>query len=184
MNKVIYPPLAKPNDLSERFIRGLKKYDLTLEEINSGKWTYAGGDGAFKSDFDERTLNPFSRHYKYYCLRFPEYDFPPYQEECVCEHKIVENCYIYSEDKGFVIIGNCCIKRFMNAEYAGRTCDKCKAVHRNTKYNLCNKCKPKKLKKTCTRCGIIHRCKTAKCADCRLIFCCFVLFKIHTFNCH
>lgn len=146
MNEVILPPMAQESDLSERFRRGLAKYDLTVEEINSGSWSYAGGDGAFKSGFNERSLNPYNRHHKYYELRFPEYDFPDYNEYCVCEHHIVENCYIYSEEKGFLIIGNCCIKRFMDADKAGRTCERCKAPHKNRKWNLCNDCKPKKPK--------------------------------------
>jgi hypothetical protein len=144
--------MAEESDLSNRFRIGLARYNLTVEEINTDAWSYAGGDGGFKSGFNERTLNPFSSHYKYFELRFPEFDFPDYQNHCVCEHHIVENCYIYNEDKGFLIIGNCCIKRFMKAELAGRTCGLCKAPHKNRKWNLCNDCKPSRKNKK----SVIH----------------------------
>lgn len=138
--------MAQLTDLSERFVRGLAEYNLTIEEINSGAFRYAGGDGGYMEDKYKRARNRYNRHYRYFELCLPEYEFPPYQDHCVCKHHLVENCYIYSEEKGFLIIGNCCIKRFMDADKAGRTCEKCKAPHKNRKWNLCNRCKPKKPK--------------------------------------
>jgi hypothetical protein len=143
------PPLAKETDLSRRFIEGLEKYNLTLEEINSGKFTYAGGNGAYWIGYgaDRELHHHRNAHYNYFLLRFPEYEFPEQRFECVCRHAIVENCYIYNEEKGFLVIGNCCIQRFMDAKFAGRTCELCKSPHKNRRWNLCNDCKPSRKKK-------------------------------------
>ena len=144
MNEIVVPGLARETDLPRRFVEGLKKYNLTLEEINSGKFTYAGGNGAHWVGFNPNKTLEYHRnaHYKYFELRFPEYEFPEQRFECVCEHAITENCYIYNEEKGFLVLGICCIKRFMTPELTGRTCEKCKRPHKNRKWNLCNDCKP------------------------------------------
>jgi hypothetical protein len=149
MNEIIVPPIARERDLSQRFIEGLKKYNLTLEEINSGKFTYAGGNGAHWVGYNPNRYMHYHRnsHYNYFMLRFPDYEFPEQRFECVCDHAIVENCYIYHEEKGFLVLGICCIKRFMDADLTGRTCDKCKRPHKNRKWNLCNDCKPSRKKK-------------------------------------
>ena len=55
---------------------------------------------------------------------------------------------IYGKDAEYItngeeilILGNVCIKKFLNSDKAGRTCEKCDAPHQNSKDNFCNKCR-------------------------------------------
>lgn len=112
---------------SERFINGLKKYDLTPNEIIKGDWKYCGGDKK-------------GRHLNYFNMVCPDDEIPEKQSHCVCGHKIKENCYITNGDE-ILILGNECIKRFLRDGKSGRTCEVCGASHRNRKRNRCNNCK-------------------------------------------
>ena len=51
-----------------------------------------------------------------------------------------KNCYLEYNDE-ILILGSCCIKRFLPKNSAGRTCDECGKPHRNRKINKCNDCK-------------------------------------------
>jgi len=111
----------------DKFVKGLKdKYDLEYQDVKSN-WKYCGG-------------NKTKRHKNYFKLLYPEYDFPTYDSTCVCGHCIIENCYI-TDGKEFLILGNCCIKAFL--EKSGRTCELCGEPHKNRKVNKCNNCKIK-----------------------------------------
>jgi hypothetical protein len=80
-----------------------------------------------------------------YFLLFFDGDPPPYpdhEETCVCDHYIKENCYITDKrDKKncLVVLGNCCIKRFIPA--SGRTCSECGDPHQNRRDNYCADCR-------------------------------------------
>jgi len=109
-----------------RFEEGLKKYNLTLEEIQDGPWQYIGGNQG--------------RHCEYYKLIYgwePELDHE-WVGECVCGHEITENCYISNGDET-LILGNCCIKRFVPK--SGRTCELCSKPHKNRIVDRCNDCR-------------------------------------------
>jgi len=109
----------------DRFIQGLKKYNLTLEEIQLSGWKYVGGDTG--------------SHLNYYKLVFPNNNrLPPHYDNCVCGHPIEYNCYIANKTN-LIVLGRCCIKQFV--ENSGRTCEECGSSHRNSKVNLCNDCK-------------------------------------------
>lgn len=114
---------SSPSNLfSVKFERGLfDNYGITLNELNSFK--YCGGNK--------------SRHANYYKLKFGDKPFLQPVEQCVCKHKIVENCYITNGSQ-IIPLGNCCIKRFMPTETSGRTCEICNIPHKNRKFNLCN----------------------------------------------
>lgn len=124
-------------NLSEKLIRGLKKYNLTLNDLRTFK--YCGGDGGGIPESDEEEVKK-TRHSNYYKLMFGNKDFPHRVHNCICGHEINENCYI-SDGNQMLILGNCCIKRFIPPELSGRTCELCKNPHKNRKYNLCNDCK-------------------------------------------
>ena len=69
-------------NVCKRFIEGLKKHNLTHEEIKS--WQYIGGTGG--------------RHDKYFHLKF-RYDniefVPPERKDyCICGTALVEQCWI------------------------------------------------------------------------------------------
>lgn len=127
-------------DLTDRFIQGLLNHDLTKEEIQSGMWRYCGGDQ--------------SRHRQYFSLFFnKKRDLEEHKSNCVCGHYIEENCYI-TNGEDILVLGNCCIKKFLPKNCSGRTCRVCKCTHRNRKDNLCHNCR----KKTSMRCS--HMIKT------------------------
>ena len=109
---------------TDHFLKGLKEYNLTYEEILNGGWKYCGG---YKG-----------RHRNYFLIACPDDDFPKQKSHCVCGHKIEENCYITNGDE-ILILGNCCIKKFIPK--SGRTCEICGESHRNRKVNRCNYCR-------------------------------------------
>ena len=93
------------------------------------EWRYAGGDSG--------------SHANYYNMIKDEYNLeePGSEALCICTHPIVENCYIrHIKTNQLVVIGNCCIKRFMS-EVAGRRCTNCDKIHKNRTTNLCNECR-------------------------------------------
>ena len=104
-------------------------------------WIYFGGGRHFTA-YDDTG----GRHWRYFCLSWGDYfdkqPCPPVNDRCVCEHPIVQQCYILNvKTKEIEIIGNCCIKKF---GLGGRTCGSCGAEHKNRKDNLCNECRKKK----------------------------------------
>lgn len=131
----------------EAIIKGLKQYNLTIDDIKN--WRYCGGDRG--------------RHLKYFEIACPNSDFPPHQDYCICGHAIVENCYI-TNGSTILVLGNCCIKKFITK--SGRTCEFCDKPHLNRVVNRCNKCRSGR----CDKCGkycnprykICYTCKFGK----------------------
>jgi len=114
-------------ELTEKFIKGLKEYNLTTKDIEEQGWKYCGGNRG--------------RHKNYFHLFWgKEYELPEHTNKCVCNHSIEENCYITNGNKeGVLILGNCCIKKFIPK--SGRTCEICDEPHRNRVVNRCNDCR-------------------------------------------
>jgi hypothetical protein len=115
--------------MSDAFIKGLKNYNLSYEDIKNSDWKYCGGDRG--------------RHANYFKLVFPSNLFNinkiNHETHCICGHPIVENCYITNEESEILVLGNCCIKKFI--PMCTRTCEKCKLPHKNRKDNKCNNCR-------------------------------------------
>ena len=131
----------------DRFSKGLLEYNLTLDEIITSGWKYCGGDTG--------------RHAKYFKISCPNDIRPEHTNNCVCGHFIKRNCYITNAaETDIIILGSCCIKKFIPKEKSGRTCKNCGMSHKNRKYDLCNNCKPssciKKIPKTISS---VHRFK-------------------------
>lgn len=117
-SSIIDPPYT------QEFLRGLETHGGSR---NVNHYKYAGGSQG--------------RHEKYYRLQSTDKDlkFPDSVTKCMCGHTIKENCYIKNILTGqFVVLGNCCIKKFIPK--AGRTCDECAEPHKNRNYNMCNPC--------------------------------------------
>lgn len=130
-------------DISTCFKNGLwEKYEMKIEDLNN--WKYSGGDKG--------------RHKNYWKLVFGKLELPEKEDKCVCGHKIKENCYITNkENTELIVIGNCCIKRFM--KNSGKTCEECGKPHKNRLVNKCNDCRG------CLRCG--KECSPYKyCTEC------------------
>jgi hypothetical protein len=119
------------NTLWKRFEKGLEDH---MGDTDTANYKYAGGDAC--------------RHRKYYELVYgvePQHEKANY---CICGHHIRDNCYLcHIPTDTLVIVGNCCIKRFIPKDKQNRTCGKCGEPHRNRCKNLCNNCFPK-----CKRC--------------------------------
>ena len=111
-------------DLTEKFIKGLKNYNLTYNEIKNNNWKYCGGRRG--------------RHLNYFNLCCKNDDLPEKINECVCGHYIEENCYI-TDGEQILVLGNCCIKKFIPK--SSRTCEKCGEPHKNRVVNRCNNCR-------------------------------------------
>jgi len=125
----------------KRFLNGLKrKYNLTMKDIIEQDYKYAGGT--------EDDNNP--RHYNYWetiIAQKPHLKMPTRECFCVCDHIIKNNCFIINKYDNIIVLGNCCIKRFIPK--SGRTCGRCGEPHKNRKINLCNDCKVY----ACNACG-------------------------------
>ena len=149
----------------QRFIEGLRHYNLKYEEIFNGGWTYAGGEPG--SDMIDPSRKRQS-HYNYFKLMFGHDRTPPPSTHCVCGHKIKQNCYIVDKTKKkFVHLGNCCIKKFMIGASSGRTCEECGDKHINRKDNKCNECRIPK----CKYCNKRDNKIKSICLDCESIRC-------------
>ena len=83
--------------VSKRFSNGLKRYNITTEEIRDN-WKYCGGDKG--------------RHLNYYQIVCPDEEPPDKEDRCICGHRIKENCYI-TDGNLILTLGNCCVKRFL-----------------------------------------------------------------------
>ena len=108
-----------------RFFANLfNDYNISEKEFID---TFTYGGGAEKS------------HLKYYRLRFGLRPLPESKKRCVCGHIIRDNCYM-TNCHMFVVLGNCCIKRYCG-DSGRRTCCICKCPHRNSKNNYCKDCR-------------------------------------------
>jgi len=125
-NQVNYKVVAqgRSRTLSARFKKGLDDEGIPLKDIDNGTWKYAGGDS--------------NEHLRYFHQCRFKIRAPLHKEWCICGQEIKENCYITDLNR-FVIIGNCCIKKFLAK--SGRTCELCGEPHRHRIGNLCKACR-------------------------------------------
>lgn len=126
-------------------------YNNLISELGDlNDWEYGGGnqknhDNYFKLKFDNTKIRPIE------------------VENCICGHKIIEQCYIYNnKNDELKVLGNCCIKKFIPK--SGRTCEDCGKGHRNRKFNKCKEC----VKYICFDCGEPNSPDYKYCYDCYL----------------
>jgi hypothetical protein len=138
--------------LYKAFLNGIIQLGISEEEIK--KWHYCGGRKFTTSD------DGFECHEKYYRLCCPQKEFLEQIQWCVCGHAIINNGYIYNENRewdSIIRIGSCCIKQFMSNGMR-RTCETCNLIHQNRLVNKCNICRykccgfPVKKDEKCTVC--------------------------------
>jgi hypothetical protein len=113
-------------NLTDRFIEGLKKYNLTPDDIANNNWRYCGGNAG--------------SHLNYFNLvkDSDSLQMPPEADKCICGHRIQDNCYI-TDGSEIMVLGNCCIKKFVSK--STRTCSECGEPHKNRIVNRCNDCR-------------------------------------------
>ena len=110
-----------------------KLFNIALEEMSvespipfKDQWKYIGGDSG--------------RHRKKFKTIFGRTPDIAQLDECICSHKIVENCYLENKLSGKqIVVGNCCINRYI--EDTSKKCEECGDEHRNTKDNYCSDCR-------------------------------------------
>ena len=143
----------------KRFKDGLKeKHNMSPETF--ALYSYAGGSGASTS----------IRHLNYYKLMCKDeetkFEMPPHTTECVCGHKISENCFMKYKES-VIVLGNCCIQRYSDSEKKCRTCSVCGQRHMNRVVNKCNNCR----KGVCAKCNTPIEAKYQLCYDCKYGIC-------------
>lgn len=126
------------------FEKGLESLGLTMETLQS--YSYCGGDRGCHANYFRICCKGLSQ--------------PPHKDHCVCGHVIAENCYLKNEANNFLVLGNCCIKRFVTK--SGRTCEICGASHRNRVVNRCNECR----KGYCDDCKVPCNPSYKRCWEC------------------
>lgn len=94
--------------MTQQFLNGLKEYGYTYEDLINQGWCYCGS---------ENNLNYFNQVFK-------NCEKPLHVDECVCHHKIKINCYITNKEH-ILIVGKCCINKFIPEEKRRKTCEVC-----------------------------------------------------------
>lgn len=152
----------------ENFCKSLEALGLTYDEVVKN-YKYSGGNRDPKTDED-------TTHSNYFSLCFPYDEFPENVLKCLCEHPIINNCYITKDNDidTLLIVGMCCIKKFNIV--STRTCELCAKPHKNRKINYCNECKEgvrSGYTKKCIKCKSLNKVLSAynKCKVC-CIGCC------------
>jgi hypothetical protein len=139
------------DDGQKRFKKGLLKEvgdDCLLNFIYCG----ADTDSGTKRDYFF-TKNPGVR------------ELPKYKTACVCGHTIVKNFYIqHIPTKKNIVVGSCCIKRYLPEESQGKTCSECGAPHQNKTVDMCNECRP-----SCDTCDDRYAAQDS-CSSCNKLF--------------
>jgi hypothetical protein len=126
------------NDLSKRFINGLKEYGLTEQEVKENWWncgfSYDLGENS-KYDYldNKRGEDTF-----YSWFNRTEHELPEQVQQCICGEVIKHNFWI-TDGTEVIIIGSDCIKKFIRRW--GKVCTNCKQLHKNRKDNRCTPCR-------------------------------------------
>jgi len=162
---------GNPIKSNKFFINLSNRYGLSYEVVME-HFVYAGGNAPPNDNSDQY------RHWSYHTMAYPKAPLIEDVTSCVCEHPIVNNCFIFDTRKvqtdktAYINVGNCCIKRFM--KNSGRTCMLCKEPHKNRKNNLCNSCREQGYN-VCEECGEAELCKELcdgcvkqRCKDCKV----------------
>lgn len=145
---------SSTNDISTRFFNGMSVRGYTEEQTKQFK--YCGGD-------DVAGINYFNF--------FQHLAKPDHANNCVCGQVIKRNDYITD---GLVVIatGQCCIKKFLPAGQARRTCEICSAPHKSKVKNRCKECMHKKKERVvgqCFDCDKKVKGDFYRCFNCNLI---------------
>jgi hypothetical protein len=115
-------------DLYKRFYDGF--YLLTGKEFIKEEWKYAGGDEG--------------RHLRYWKMinKNKQFKMPSKEPSCICDVEIQKNCFILNtKNNNILVVGSCCVKKFLPKNQSGRTCEICGEPHKNRSNNRCNICR-------------------------------------------
>ena len=67
-------------------------------------------NGSMQVEIDHPEADSLNNYWR----RIQNYDFRAISENCICGHRIDENCYILNKQtKEILVSGNCCIEKFL-----------------------------------------------------------------------
>tara|TARA_R100000750_G_scaffold57435_1_gene44450 strand:- start:574 stop:1215 length:642 start_codon:yes stop_codon:yes gene_type:complete len=114
-------------DLYHRFVSAIRDLSQNPDKWQE-EWRYAGGD--------------YDHHLGYYKLKFGDVNTPAKSDRCICDHDIRRNNYLENKiTQKLIVVGSCCIGKFIPKDKSGRTCAICREPHKNRKDNYCNDCR-------------------------------------------
>lgn len=149
----------KKVDIWYKFYKNLKLYhNITKKEFKEYNFIFVGEfDPCVEKEEDELGIVAGDQLLPFY---FEYFSKPPsnylseeilfklehrfiYKSECICEVKIMKNCFIYSKSEDILLnIGSeCCDKFNENKKY--KSCQLCSVIHHNSKNNFCKECRTK-----------------------------------------
>ena len=127
--------------------KGLREMNISIDDLMQN-YTYVGGNCG----------DGLKRWKRMYGDEHP----PESMDECICGHHIVDNRYLINKEGEMLVLGNCCIKRFLPKDYKLLKCKECGVKHKNRKVDYCNECRfhycdncgkqKKGFQPLCTRC--------------------------------
>ena len=130
-----------------KLLKGLKEINLTMDDLIKN-YKYIGGN---KGD----GLKRFKR-------LFGDEKLPEQQDNCICGHEIIDNRYLMNDEGEIVVVGNCCIKRFLPKDFKQMKCKECGTPHKNRKVDYCNECRYH----YCEKCGKTKKGTYPLCSKC------------------
>lgn len=130
-----------------RLYEGLREeYGITEDDLKH--FVYWGGDWDGSCIFDEtgEVYNKsFSQHARYYRFVLGQTEIIPKKNHCPCGMLIQRNCYIKDKTRDLIIvIGSCCIKKFL-PNGLKRRCEVCNEPHKRSTKNICVNCEKKQI---------------------------------------
>ena len=139
----------KPKELSD------EKKSTIIKDIEENWWLCGGKDTHRENNHNDteveenkvsdRVLETWKKLWVHY---FDDKPMPETTSRCVCKKNHLRyNCYITNGDT-VLIIGRVCMLQFLPKmgkqwkDTLAKHCERCNAVHRNRKDNICNACRP------------------------------------------
>lgn len=161
--------LGELNEMAKQWSRHFPKYLCGLYlhgitfKVHREEMIYFGGDTGKHEEYFIEMCGIFGLD--------DQLARPDEKDQCICGVGIEENCYIVFEDdpsgreKTQLVIGNCCIKRYIKEEKRSKVCFNCDTRHTNYKSSYCDSCR-----KVCSQCGetkhtVVERGMCIKCQN-------------------
>jgi hypothetical protein len=141
------------------FLKGLYSHNI-LFKVFYEEMRYFGGDYPTDPESDTDYTDAHEKYFQKLCDDNDIHDCdeyrPNHSPHCVCRMPIVQQCYVvfrgdeFSHSKPKLVLGNCCVERYIKVENRRKECFLCEKIHENRKSSYCEDCRKK-----CSKCGEI-----------------------------
>jgi hypothetical protein len=143
------------------FLKGLYDRQITFKVFYE-EMRYFGGDDPTDPEKDYEYTDAHEEYFQKLCdendihHNVRDHYRPNHTYFCVCGMPIVQNCYVvfrgdeFSNSKPKLVLGNCCVERYIKVENRQKECFLCKKIHENRQSSYCEDCRKK-----CSKCGEI-----------------------------